>query len=269
MRYIVDSLSPISHVEHPSFVALVNGLAPHVNVRSRRTLTRRIQDENKVMKSDVIELLRSKTSICLTADAWTGFKNRRSFMGVTGHVLNDDLHRKSFALACTLFTGSHTYDRIAKRLCKIMQDYSIPVENVVACVTDNGRNFVKAFREFNVDLATCDEEDEDEEPADVEQIQLFDIVDSPPADDASQRKETGDSDDEIEYDTDVTQLSQVQKIALPAHQRCASHTLNLVGCNAPTATARKSMANIVHCFIPAMVNCLLFGTKLTSSSQMK
>jgi len=32
MRYVVDSLSPISHVEHHSFVALVHGFAPHINI---------------------------------------------------------------------------------------------------------------------------------------------------------------------------------------------------------------------------------------------
>jgi hypothetical protein len=32
LDYIVNSLSPLSHVEHPSFVALLEGFAPHISV---------------------------------------------------------------------------------------------------------------------------------------------------------------------------------------------------------------------------------------------
>jgi hypothetical protein len=252
LRYIVDSLSPISHVEHPSFVALVSSLAPHVKVCSRQTLSRRIRDEDKVMKSGIEEALRSASSICLTADAWTGFKNRRAFMGVTGHVLNDNLRRKSFALACRLFKGSHTYDRIAQLLHKIMKQYGIPVDKVITCVTDNGSNFVKAFREFHVELNSSDQEDElDDSSSDIDQIELFDVMESSNEqtqtnpdvnvaaanvdgnDDGIDEAEGESDDDEMGSDSDTE-----EQIVLPAHQRCASHTLNLVGCNAPTATAK-------------------------------
>jgi len=172
-RFIVDSLSPVSQVEQPSFIALVRGLAPHINVCSRWTLSRRILvEKNKEMKSNIQEVFKSASTICLTADAWSGFKNRRSFLGVTGHVLFDDLRRQSFALACRLFTGSHTYDRIAALLCKIMREYAIPVDKVICCVTDNGSNFVKAFREFQVDLGNDADDEDDEDDDSVQQVQI-------------------------------------------------------------------------------------------------
>jgi len=78
-----------------------------------------------VMKSEMQDLLSSSTSICLTADAWSGSRNRRSFLGVTGHILmSDDLKTKSYVLTCRLFTGSHTYYRIAKLLSRILKDSS-------------------------------------------------------------------------------------------------------------------------------------------------
>lgn len=97
------------------------------------------------MNLEIQELLKFSSSICLTADAWTGFSNRRSFLGVTGHILGNDLKRRSFALACRLFPGSHTFDHIARLLSNIMKEYSIPVEKVICCVTNNGSNFLKAF----------------------------------------------------------------------------------------------------------------------------
>lgn len=86
LDYIVNSLSPLSHVEHPSFVALLQGLAPHISVMSRRTLSRRIDDKQRVMLFDIKQKIADQDFLCTTADAWTGIKNRRSFLGVTCHI---------------------------------------------------------------------------------------------------------------------------------------------------------------------------------------
>jgi hypothetical protein len=87
LRFIVDSLSPLSHVEHPSFLALVHGLAPHINVCSHSTLSRRIFDESNEMTSHIKEVFQSTSSVCLTADAWSGFRNGRSFLGLVLQVM--------------------------------------------------------------------------------------------------------------------------------------------------------------------------------------
>lgn len=266
LRYIVDSMSPISHVEHPSFLSLLHGLAPHIKVVSRWTLSRRILDESKNMKSNIREVFKSRNSICLTADVWNGSKNRRSFMGVTGHVLNhDNLKRESFALACRLFSGSHTFDRIAKILSGIMKEYEIPVVKVTCCVTDNGSNFVKAFREFQVEINDDDQTDEeDDDSADLVQVDLYRLFHSRSV--TVNRSDLSIEDSSCDYaaDGDGAQGQSLQlechddgehsdseagssqddddddHIALPPHQRCASHTLNLIGCNAPILTANSN-----------------------------
>ena len=227
--YIVNSLSPISHIEHCSFIALVRGLAPHVNLSSRWTLSRRIEEQQRSMLDELKQLISKHSFICITADAWTGFKNRRSFMGVTGHTINDDLSRRSFALACRLFSGTHSYDRIASLLSDILKQYGIPVDKVVCCVTDNGSNFVKAFKEFHVDVPNEGSEssdgEESEDSYDQQQVDLFNLI-------ASQSQ--------VENHADVSQEQDDDPIVLPPHQRCASHTLNLVGCNSPPQAAKQN-----------------------------
>ena len=221
LDYIVNSLSPLSHVEHPSFVALLEGFAPHISVMSRRTLSRRIDDKQRVMLFDIKQTIADQDFLCTTADAWTGFKNRRSFLGVTCHMLAADLTRKSFALACRFFPGKHSYDRIAKLLSDIHEEYDLSVDKITCCVTDNGSNFVKAFKEFEVEVTLApDSGDEEctETVDDIEQIDVHDLMESQQLDEES-----------VE---DV--------IVLPRHQRCASHTLNLVGIKAPLAAAKTS-----------------------------
>lgn len=58
----------------------------------------------------------------------------------------------SYAIACKRFSGSHTHDRIAIILNEIHSKYEITNEKLMATVTDNGSNFVKAFQKFGVHL---------------------------------------------------------------------------------------------------------------------
>lgn len=46
------------------------------------------------------------------------------------------------------FKGSHTYDKIAEMLFEIQSSFKLRHDQVVSTTTDNGSNFVKAFREF-------------------------------------------------------------------------------------------------------------------------
>jgi len=225
-QYIVNSLSPVSHVEHPSFVELLHGFAPHINLPSRWTLTRRIEDVQAVFISNIQKELNNGSFICITADAWTGFKNRRSFMGVTAHTLTGEFKRKSFALACRFFPGTHSFDRIAAMLSNILKQYNVPLEKVICCVTDNGSNFVKAFREFHMEVEAAESDEEAcEDDDDITEIDMEAVI-QPQAEAA----------DQCEPDADEL----IEDIVLPPHQRCASHTLNLVGCSSPTAAAKAN-----------------------------
>lgn len=75
----------------------------------------------------------------------------RSFLGVTGHwISSTDLNRVSKALACRRFKGSHTYDRISDLINEIHLEFNLNPSKIIATVTDNGSNFVKAFKMFGV-----------------------------------------------------------------------------------------------------------------------
>ena len=62
-------------------------------------------------------------------------------------IEGQDLERKSAALASARIKGRHTYDVIAEKIQQIHEMFNIE-RKVQATVTDNGSNFVKAFREF-------------------------------------------------------------------------------------------------------------------------
>ncbi|XP_059187943.1 uncharacterized protein LOC131970539 [Centropristis striata] len=113
------------------------------------------------------------------------------------------MERGQAALACKRFKGRHTHDRIATELDHIHSSYGI-THKITTTVTDNGSNFVKAFKRYQP--VEHDDEDEGED-----EVTFTDISE------ALQTTVVNDDDDEIE-------------ITLPPHMRCASHTLNLVSC---------------------------------------
>jgi len=154
------------------------------------------------MKTNLIDTLGSTLWVSTTADCWT--QGKRSFIGVTCHWIEDTtLLRKNATLACSRIEGKHTYDIIAQKIYSIHQDYKIS-NKVLSCTTDNGSNFVKAFKEFSKELPLEDDEDDNQ----IFFIDLFDIL----------NEGTEEKDD-------------LDNINLPLHRRCASHTINLIATN--------------------------------------
>lgn len=142
-----------------------------------------------------------------TADKWTAHNKS---LGVTVHWIDSEmLQRKKAAIACRRFRGRHTYDAIASELEDIFFQYGLTTEKVKACVTDNGSNFVKAFKEYQqVESEEDEEEVVEEEDGKVAFTDLHSVLTG------------GDEED-----------TQQGLCVLPAHHRCAAHTLNLIANN--------------------------------------
>ena len=72
-------------------------------------------------------------------------------MGVTCHWIDAcTFEQRSVALACRRFVGSHTCDGVAQLIYVIHYELGLTHDKIVATISDNGSNFVKAFKEFSV-----------------------------------------------------------------------------------------------------------------------
>uniref|UniRef100_A0A8C5FPP2 BED-type domain-containing protein n=1 Tax=Gadus morhua TaxID=8049 RepID=A0A8C5FPP2_GADMO len=99
------------------------------------------------------------------------------------------------AIACKQFRGRHTFDQIAAEIEEIFSEYGLTHDKVTACVTDNGTNFVKCFKEYQYGEA-----EGEVELTDLQSVLL-----------------TAEEED-----------AQAGLCVLPPHHRCAAHTLNLI-----------------------------------------
>lgn len=200
-RYVVESMLPLSTVESESFRAILAKIPIRGGGREvapcRNTFAKFIDSEYEKMNIELKKSFEELEYISTTADIWTAYN--KSYMGVTAHWINpNNMERGKAALACRRFKGHHTHDAIAVELDNIHSTYGI-THKITATVTDNGSNFVKAFKRYQPLEESDSEDDEDE-------VTFTDINDALHA-----------------TDGDVV-------ITLPPHKRCASHTLNLISC---------------------------------------
>ncbi|XP_076279983.1 uncharacterized protein LOC143208919 [Lasioglossum baleicum] len=205
--YVIHSMIPLKTVEDIYFRRMLKnqGISESVYGISRRTLGRAIGAYHVKVNNQIAEELKTVPFVCTTADIWSA--QRRSFFGVTVHWISSDYKRKSAALACRRFPGVHSFDRITDMLSSIHAEFGLTRDKIVATVTDNATNFVKAFKEFGV-LESA--------------IQLENEEDDIPTEEEDHSEEEAEEEDDVEgYNR-----SFMDHI-LPRHIRCAAHTLSL------------------------------------------
>lgn len=231
VKYVVYGLRPFSVVEQEPFREFVKDLVPNAKIISRVTLNSMVEDGFKQMKSAVIEAMRRVDHIATTTDCWS--VKRRGFIGVTAHWIDpDSLKRCSAALACKQLKGSHTCDLLANALNDIHAEFEIRGK-IVRTTTDNGSNFIKAFKVFG-------EEDENNNA-----VGLGGDGDSA----QSEEEEDVDTDEEIEFIDTSALLNNDDsfQFQLPKHQRYACHLLNLVAReDAINATSNEAYRKLYH-----------------------
>ncbi|UYV76758.1 hypothetical protein LAZ67_14001967 [Cordylochernes scorpioides] len=129
-----------------------------LTLMSRRSLGRRIENHYETQVAKIKSKLKEASYVCTEIDIWSSKK--RSFIGVTAHWITNDLRRVSVALACQRFKGVHSYNRLSDIIQEINDHFDLNTNKIVASVTNNGSNFVKAFKMFGVKLTNINIVDE-------------------------------------------------------------------------------------------------------------
>ncbi len=235
-------MQAFSVIEQPSFVQLITGLQPQRSLMTRKTFMSRMEAEYQNMQLKLQNEFATIQFLCTTADLWSN--HNKSFLGVTAHWIDEDtLTRKSAALACCRLKGRHTYDVLAEALDGIHSKFGIR-QKVSLTVTDNGSNFVKAFEQFSKQSGADNEQ----------QTQTY----------LEQQ-----ADGEVIF-TEVNPLlsdnsSSTNGFLLPPHQRCASHTLNLVAVHDSQVAESDAMYKKIS--RSAMAKCTALWNKASRSTQ--
>uniref|UniRef100_A0A673L9X0 HAT C-terminal dimerisation domain-containing protein n=1 Tax=Sinocyclocheilus rhinocerous TaxID=307959 RepID=A0A673L9X0_9TELE len=235
--FIVEEMQPLSTVEAPTFRNIISKISVTGKrtggvLPDRKTFTNFLDNAYMEMETDLKKTFADLEYVSTTANLWTA--QNKSFLGITVHWIDPaSLHRQKAAIACRRFRGRHTYDAIAAEIEQILCSFAL-CGKITATVTDNGANFVKAFRMFQAD----DDEAENNE----DEVIFTDLH-------------------EVLRDDSETS----ERYILPPHHRCASHTLNLI-CTNDVVKFLTAKADCKAVYRSATGKCSALWSKVSRST---
>lgn len=90
---------PLSMVDHVGFRKFCAALQPLFKVVSRNTLRKDILDMYELQKQSMLKYFRKLSSrVAITSDLWTANHQKKGYMAVTAHFIDDDWKLKSFLI---------------------------------------------------------------------------------------------------------------------------------------------------------------------------
>ena len=90
---------PLSMVDYVGFRKFCAALQPAFKVVSRRTIRKIILDMYQVQKQSMVNYIKKLSSrVAVTTESWTANHQRKHYMAVTAHFLDDDWKLKSFLI---------------------------------------------------------------------------------------------------------------------------------------------------------------------------
>lgn len=149
VQFVGKGLHPFSIVEENGFIELLKSLNPEIKIPSRPTLVSWMKKRQLQLKSEKIRALQDVSSkVAITTDIWTAL-NRKPFMVVTGHYIDNEYSIQSTMLEFQYIPYLHGGSQIARLLEGVLDTYSL-LESINGICSDNASNNEKAMDELKL-----------------------------------------------------------------------------------------------------------------------
>jgi hypothetical protein len=161
-NFFIGDIVPAHITDSQNLREFLCYVAPDFSVPSRRKLTRDIGELGEEAKGILSDLLSKVNFVATTADSWSA--HNRSFLGQTVHWVNStSLKREKAVLGIKEVKVQQTGHYLGKAMMELHQAFGL-TNKVVGTTTDNGLNYISAFKLFaaNVDIIPVIDDDEDE-----------------------------------------------------------------------------------------------------------
>lgn len=155
-KFFIQDIVPNHLTDSVALREFCDFMNSNFRVPSRRTLTRDITRLGQETKVRLESLLDSISFVATTADSWSA--HNRSFLGMTIHWIDSvTLKREKAVLGIKEICVRQTADYLAKALLDLHQEFGL-TGKVVSTTTDNGANYVAAFKTMYASAAEDNEE---------------------------------------------------------------------------------------------------------------
>uniref|UniRef100_A0A803MEQ0 BED-type domain-containing protein n=1 Tax=Chenopodium quinoa TaxID=63459 RepID=A0A803MEQ0_CHEQI len=128
---------PLAIVEHVGFRIFVSSLNPDFKVISKNTVKADILRDYKEERSKLMRLFAENDSrIAITTDMWSSSNQRKGYMAVTAHYIDDDWVLRELIIRFLYVPCPHNKESISKALVKCLKSFNID-EKVSTITLDN------------------------------------------------------------------------------------------------------------------------------------
>lgn len=139
LTWITKTDQPFSVIDDNRLEAIFRYLKHDIDLSSRRTLMRRLDQLYDQTKSNLKVLLQSfKSKVSITCDVWTS-KNQLSFFGITVHYIDENYAFQEKLLAFRYFEGEHDGKTLAVALMEVIEDFDLQAR-LLGITVDNASN---------------------------------------------------------------------------------------------------------------------------------
>ncbi|KAK9736087.1 Zinc finger, C2H2 type [Popillia japonica] len=135
LQFLINTIIQLNIIENKSFIALFEGL--NVKVMEQKAAVSRLNDMYAAHVDQIINDIEKQKYICLTSDVW--WVNRRNFIGVTAHWIDENFQRISVALSCQSF-GPDGGDKTISVIISVIDKFKIDRKKVVSTILDYSTN---------------------------------------------------------------------------------------------------------------------------------
>ncbi|KAI5338992.1 hypothetical protein L3X38_018264 [Prunus dulcis] len=120
---------PLSIVDYIGFKMYFNALQPLFKVCSRNTIKKDIFKVFKLEREKTMKLLdTNKSRIAITTDMWTSNNQKRGFMTITSHFIDDAWNLQSRLIRFIYVPCPHTVEVLANALLECMFEWNLDLQ---------------------------------------------------------------------------------------------------------------------------------------------
>ncbi|XP_030221999.1 zinc finger BED domain-containing protein 1 [Gadus morhua] len=145
-RFICEDMRPINAIYGSGFQALIHELEPRFNIPCFRTISGNITKLYETTKDGIREMLCGE-KLGLTTDGWSSLATE-SYVTVTAHFIDEDWEMRNVVLDMSELQTAHTAANVSACIDKVLQEFQVPRESVLAITTDNATNYVNAVERY-------------------------------------------------------------------------------------------------------------------------
>jgi len=148
MGFVVGTVQPLSIVEDPDFINMINGFDKRYKIPCYKTLKDRIFTAYEVGKDTLKSQFTQIQHISLTIDAWSS-PAHLPYLGITAHWLSSKFEPQEVLLSMEELPYPHSAFEIQDHLFDLLYEWEID-SKITAIVTDNASNVKKACNNMRI-----------------------------------------------------------------------------------------------------------------------